>query len=217
MQLLIEPQKRLWVMLVQHYSCTTKAIGDEEDEQDSPGDTDDDGREKASKAKRRRGNPSPRDPFAAIVKIKSLMLPDCHATWISKYGCRDSPRFLNDLVPLKLQYKDQDDEVEAILASFQYASHLADRKAKDRVRSYFVMLLYFDLGRLMQPRGSGRIGRIMQQQICDLVDKHMGNRTQLDLMKLGNWSLQGSKLNMFCEAFGVGCLFYIEHLVSENL
>ena len=78
------------------------------------------------------------------------------------------------------------------------------------------MLLYFDLAQLKKPAGSGRVGHLMEERIRNLVEKRVPDEA-LPLDELGKWSKQGSKLNVFCQAFGVGSLFFLEHLLSENL
>lgn len=120
-------------MLVQHYSHVI-VVEDIEDEGDG-----DKGR------KRKRGKASPRNPWAAFSHMESLMLPAPYENHIKKYGS-DPARFLNDKVTLAHQIAEPNsDEGDAFLACFRYTLHLQSREAKDRVRWFFSMLLYFDL------------------------------------------------------------------------
>ena len=191
-------------MLVQHYSHVTIVE-----------DTEDEGVEGKDR-KRKRGKTSPHNPWAAFSKIESLVLPAPYEKHIKKYGS-DPARFLNDKVTLTHQIAElSSDKGDAFLACFRYTLHLQSREAKDRVRWFFSMLLYFDLAQLKKPAGSGRVGHLMEERIRDLVDKRVPGEA-LPLDELGKWSKQGSKLDVFCQAFGVGSLFFLEHLLSENL
>ena len=222
-QCLTEPQRRRWAILMEHNSHTPKIMGDadaaEEDDDGNGGDDDDGGQEGTPlRSKRRRAaNAGPRDPFSKISSAKALDLPEHHALWIAQYGCDDVSLYLNDHIPLEVRYQDQDGEAKALANTWRYGSHLLNRKTKDRVRWFFVILFYFDLGRLMRPGGSGRIGKKMFEQIQDLVKKGLKDKVHLEYEQVKSWSLQGSRINMFCESFGVGCLFFIEHLVTEDL
>lgn len=77
------------------------------------------------------------------------------------------------------------------------------------------MLLYFDLAKLKNPRGTGRVGSKMQKDIRALVNGRVDR--PLPLENLSIWSKQGRKLDAFCEEFGVGSLFLLEHLLIKDL
>ena len=194
-------------MLVQHYSPVTIVE-----------DTEDEGVEGKDR-KRKRSKASPRNPWAAFSKIESLVLPAPYKDHIEKYGS-DPARFLNDKVILTHQIAEPNsDEGDAFMACFRYTLHLQSREAKDRVRWFFSMLLYYDLAQLKKPAGSGRVGHLMEERIRNLVEERVpGEALPLDpLDELGKWSKQGSKLDVFCQAFGLGSLFFLGHLLSENL
>ncbi|KAL8692783.1 MAG: hypothetical protein Q9218_002254 [Villophora microphyllina] len=195
---LTESQKCRWSRLVQHF-CSTDTV-DESDE--------------VEKSTNKRPRNTPRNPWAKFSKVKSLELPRPYKEYIEKHGT-NAVDFLNDRAVLVHRIADPDsDEADAIIACLRYTWTLRSREAKDRIRWFFSMLFYFDLARLKYHRASGRVGTKMQKEIEKLVKERV--RDPVDLSQLGNWSIQGSKLHELCEAFGVGCLFYLEDLLTEN-
>ena len=161
-------------MLIQHIGDTRSFVDDDDEVKNEEELSNRDHAEVSqSRSQRQRGNSNPRDPFVVISKVRNFDLPQRYVQCTSYLHRHDSRAFLNDELPLELRYQDQDDEAQAILANHQYAHHLSLRRTKDDVRWCFVMLLYFDLGRLMQFQSSGRIGPKMQQQIHELVGDYV--------------------------------------------
>ncbi|KAL8899394.1 MAG: hypothetical protein Q9192_001589 [Flavoplaca navasiana] len=201
-------QKDGWSMLAQHlgvsWIVTDSDDKDEDESDDHP----------LPKGKRRRQTKS-REHWPGFAEIQSLKFPDVYARHIRVIGC-DPADFLNDSTKLVHKIAAQgSDEADAFLACFQYTCHLQSREAKDRIRWLFSMLFYYDLTTLWQPRGCARIGDRMLEKIKDLIKDRVSEA--LDLKPIKTWIVIGSKLNSFCEAFGVGCPFFIEHLLTPNL
>lgn len=209
-QLFTAQQSDIWSMLVQHFGADRSAADfDDDDESDDETTPTPKKRKRPNEEKKSRGN------WPGFADIKSLQLPDVYARHIRDVGC-DPENFLNDSIGLAHKIVAQgSDEADATLACFQYTCHLQSRGDKDRIRWLYSMLFWYDLTTLWHPRGCARAGDKMLEQIEDLVQDRLPK--SVDVKPIKKWIIVGSKLNSICEAFGVGCLFFIEQLLTKQL
>ncbi|EXJ62447.1 hypothetical protein A1O7_02882 [Cladophialophora yegresii CBS 114405] len=163
--------------------------------------------------------------WSRFLRLKSsdLCLPEAVREHLDVYG-DDAAIFLLDIDTL-------DDEISTSISSadrgnafssrYAYTLSLQDRRQKDTLRWGFVMIMYFDLVKLIRPSGSGRVGRNMHrdlQEYLGAVLEYEGVDANVALGDVNEWSIHGSKLSALCEEFGPGCLFYLDgHLTPDFL
>jgi hypothetical protein len=174
-----------------------------------------------TKKRKKRKRSSPRNPWQRVLKLKSLLLPPPIKQHLRDHGT-DPKLFLNDDGLLRNSITDFSAETvgDAFIACYQYTLHLVRRRTHDSSRWYFTMLLYYDLVKLIRPKGSGRVGHLMRQELVKFLGSVLGPKTiQLDvaLTQLNEWSRLGMKLDILCAEFGDGCLFYLDELLSADL
>ena len=154
-----------------------------------------------------------------LTNLVSFEVPKAYRRHIDKHG-PDPAQFLNDRGSLVHQVAEPSyDEANLHLGVMRYTLNVQSRTTKDRTRWLFHMLLYFDLAKLKHPKGTGRIGRRMDEEIQELVKDriHEPEGNPLPWGQLGTWSIRGKKLNALCQEFGTGSLFILQKHLSDNL
>lgn len=151
-------------MVVNHYSNNT-AAGDSLDEP-SP-------KRQSTSPKLPPGIPralqTPRDNMQALANIEYLEIPAPYQKYIDKHGT-DPIKFLDDNSILTYKVATPGfEEADLHISIINYIKHLYDRKVKDRVRLLFCILLYFNLAKLIYPKGTGRVGSKMEEDIRELI------------------------------------------------
>ncbi len=169
--------------------------------------------------KRRRG--TPRHPWRPIIQMRSLCLPERYRVHLEANGT-DPLCFINDNEVLQNAVVDygESDVGDAFMACYNYALQLVRRRATDRIRWFFTMIMFFDLVRLIRPHGSGRVGRLMMQEIVGFLGPLIDAgeiEAEVTLAQINEWQLCGSKLDHLCRKFGPGSLFYLEDQLSPDL
>ena len=163
----------------------------------------------------------PRNPWNPVMRIVNLGLSSETCEMLS--ALRDEPhRFLEDRHFLEHEAnRFQDSPADAFLSHYNYALVLQQRRAVDGIRWLFVLLLFFDIVKEIRPDASGRrIGHLQAQEVEDFLGPVL-EHAPMELAKvtenMDNWSKMGRRLNVLCERFGEGCLFYLSHVLSDNL
>ena len=188
------------------------------------GDADDNGDENENPAKRRRkgtGGATPRHPFRPVMRLKEVYLDPFIAKHIRDHD-NDPAAFLNDGEVLKFQAASLDPEkiADIFVSCYKFTKDLKVRIAKDHYRWLFTMLLFFDLFRLIKPDGTGRVGHLMRQDVQTIfgdVLRQAHIPEDKGIEELNEWSLAGSRLNLLCDGFGCGSLFYLGDVLSKDL
>ncbi|EXJ67088.1 uncharacterized protein A1O5_09734 [Cladophialophora psammophila CBS 110553] len=164
-------------------------------------------------------------PWSRFLKLKpaDLQLSQAVQEHLDEYG-DDAAAFLLDTDECRGELSTGMSSAErgnAFSSRYAYTLSLRDRREKDTVRWGFVMIMYFDLVKLVRPSGTGRVGRNMLrdlQEYLGAVLEYEGIDTNVALADVNEWSIHGSKLSALCEAFGPGCLFFLDgHLTPDFL
>lgn len=165
---------------------------------------------------------APRNPWGRFLILKSLYLPPVFHHHVQEHGA-DPGLFFTDKGSLRRTITDSGDESDAVgdafVSRYKYTIELADRRTTDNWRWCFVMLMYYDLVKLIKPGGSGRVGRLMYKEIMDFLDPLLGTtsiKPNVAFRQLGEWSLQGSRLDVICTQFGDGSLFFLDSQLSPH-
>ena len=166
---------------------------------------------------------APNNPWKPFLNTKSLQLEGEYEKFVERFG--DSPvQFLNDTKNLVLfgRYNTEKRHIveQAFVDCFQYTMHLKSRQGRDRIRWLFSMLFYFDLARLVNAGAAGRVGHLMEKEVFELLRVDVLRKLYpkaLPMERFSEWSVRGSKLNVFCEKFGAGSLFFLAARLSEHL
>ena len=179
-----------------------------------------DGEEPCEKPSRRVAK-GPRNPWRAFMRLK---VADLHVVVEEYIRCEASPKdFLNDtdlLTHRIAEFQTEDKMGDAVMACYKYTISLDSRHYLDHIRWLFSMLMFFDLFRLINPQGSGRVGHLMQRDFNKFLGPVLSTANMAEavaLKQLNEWSLRGSKLHKLCLELGPGCLFYLGDQLSRDL
>jgi len=188
---------------------------------DTSNDTGGTGHGARGRKRRRDGPVRPPAPWGRFTKLETLSLNQCARQYLPRPSPDSAAKFLGDQTGLKhlgLAYSKRT-AADAFIASHKYTRDLAMRSVDDNVRWCFSMLLYFDLVMHLYPTQSGKVGAIMLQEIQDLFKPSLANVLSPEnaLRDLNSWSWQGKKINDLCLEFGVGCLFFLGDVLSQDL
>ena len=180
---------------------------------------DDHGRPKDGK--RKRPGKAPRNPWGPFLRLKALEMPAVYEQHLQEHGTI-AIRFINDRNSLTNHITRYDHETvgDAFLACYKYTLHLDARSTMDGVRWCFTMLMYFDLVKYIRPNGSARVGCLMLEDVKAFLGPILGQTTispDIALKQLNEWSRCGYKLDLLCQHFGPGSLFFLESLLTRNL
>ena len=172
--------------------------------------------------KRKRSDKTPpRHPWDQFLSLESLSLAPAFGQHLKKYGANPK-KFISDNGLLKNRVPEFTSETvgDAFMACYEYTLRLESRRTKDNLRWCFTMLMCFDLVKLIKPNGSGRVGCLMQKEVNKFLGPVLGATTiqpELALKQLNEWSRCGMKLDMLCNEFGPGCLFFLGELLTQDL
>lgn len=163
-----------------------------------------------------------RHPWQRILNITFLNLPHSVLTHVLTHGtsARD---FLAEQRPLVNNMSDYDGQTvgDAFMACYRYTIDLEARMSSDKIKWCFSMLMFFDLSRLIRPNGAGngRWGNLMVEEVAAFLGPVLGPDTVTanDAKKqINRWSTYGRKLDLFCQTFTPGSLFFLaEHLSAD--
>lgn len=147
------------------------------------------------------------------MKLETLHLAPTVQQHMEDHGA-DPVAFVGDETGLaRIRTLTDDTLGDALLECYQYTTRLESRRETDNFRWCFSMLMISDLIESIRPGGSGRVGEVMLPQVLERINVPVDDARR----KLGEWSRCGSKLNMFCNEFGHGCLFYLKDILSKDL
>lgn len=106
--------------------------------------------------------------------------------------------------------------------TFEYAIRIQDRGIKDRCRSNFLDLFWFDFVKFIRPQATGRrVGKLMLEEarelLADFTNMRQGMSVEQIYEHLDKWSRCGAKIDALCGQFGEGCIFYLQDVLSRDL
>ena len=136
---------------------------------------------------------------------------------LTKYGS-DPEEFLNDHGRLthKVGSFSYETRGDSFMACYRYTHHL---EISDKVRCCFSMLNFYDAVKINWP---GR--KCLKDQVIPEVVEYFGpilGPGKLDPEKtkkeLKHWFSLGKNLKFLCGHFGPGCLFFLAHMLYDNL
>ena len=178
---------------------------------DDDDDDDDEGRTSRRKTPRPRTKPSgSRSPWARFLKMESFSLSQYIQRYLEQHGTDPLPFFDDRKVSPQqmLQLRGHD----RFVAAFRFVQALSGQRSERRCRWFFVMLMFFDLLKLIFPKAR-RVGKLMKAEIVEyfgpLVGKVLPEAQELRT-ELNTWCIIGSKVNLLCSEFGPGCLFFLD-------
>ena len=220
-----EQQLQALMKMARHFGILTeddKESGDDLDgENDDPDAETSDGGE-TSRARKSARKPRPKvKAWAPFLRVKSLRLPATVQHHLTEHGS-DPEKFLSDHEVFKHKIFEcaENQAADAFMACYQYTLELVSRRTKDNLRWCFIMLLYYDLVRLIKPRWSGKIGHLMLTDMRRFLGS-AAQTTDIDVKtahkEIAAWANCGKHLDLLCATFGPGCIFYLSDLLSLNL
>lgn len=167
----------------------------------------------------------PRDPWKRITNLEHLPeVPEYVNAHIRKHsGNAEDEKFLGilSLTSNCGQYNSTNDLGNAFMARYSWTQQVERRDDKIHILQLFNDLFWFDIMQLLRPRGTGRVGAIMR----DELDKFL-TPLDFDQMKLqkeevmenvGDWSIRGSKINKLCSRYGPGVIIVLHRQLSRSL
>ncbi|KAI4923511.1 hypothetical protein J4E85_008550 [Alternaria conjuncta] len=166
----------------------------------------------------------PRDPWKRITNLEHLPeVPEYVNAHIRKHpGNAEDEKFLGilSLTSNCGQYNSTNDLGNAFMARYSWTQQVERRDDKIHILQLFNDLFWFDIMQLLRPRGTGRVGAIMR----DELDKFL-TPLDFDQMKLqkeevmenvGDWSIRGSKINKLCSRYGPGVIIVLHRQLSRS-
>ena len=222
-----EQQLHALMQMARHFGILNEddnESGDDPDEEnnDPNEETSDLDEGDTSRARKSARKPRPKvKAWAPFLRIKSLKLPPSVQQHLTEHGS-DPEKFLSDHEVFKhMIFECADNQAaDAFMACYQYTLELVSRRTKDNLRWCFIMLLYYDLVRLIKPRWSGKIGHLMLTDMRRFLGS-AAKTTDIDpktaRKEIETWANCGKHLNLLCATFGPGCIFYLSDLLSPNL
>ena len=223
--MMTEQQKGALVRVARHFADSqvgdSGASNDQEDPEAS--EDQDSGEEGGSRKKRKRSGTGSkkRHPWEVFMRLEEVRLLPQIEKHLRKNGT-DPIRFLADdkILSHRISEFGSDKIKDALAACYQYTTQLEDRQNTDNVRWCFSMLMFFDLVKLIRPKGSGKVGSSMMGELDNRFGSmweqaHITKKEALE--NIDKWSLLGAKVDGLCAEFGVGCLFFLGNLLTRCL
>lgn len=159
-------------------------------------------------------------PWIRFLRLKSVELGETGKQYLEKHGTQPEAFFIESdgLTNETTGFTGKENMGDAFVAHYRWIVRLEGRLAKDNLRLAFTWIMFYDVVKLIRPNGRGRIGEIMLPDIQELIDPlDLGVSPEKVLTQLRSWSNCGKKLNVICEEFGLGSLFYLAPYLSEDL
>lgn len=164
---------------------------------------------------------NPWKPFTELTD-EDLKLPLAISRYIRANGT-DPEKFASDKETFDLRpwHGNEQDQFENVVARyFLWMIRLENRLAMKSYRSLFAKLMIFDMVPSMWPNTPGKVGHLTDDELNGRVGdvaKMTGEPTENVRKRLNKWSVMGSKLDVLCQLFGPGCLFFLKENLSNNL
>lgn len=167
-----------------------------------------------------------KSPFSSILRLTELSLSEDLLRHVEKHGT-DAQAFLT------LPAKDHDISAhvnfapgghsDALIYHYQYTKTVQQQTVMNNLRILFQYQLWHDIVRVCRPDCSGRrISELMHDDILNLIRPAQGAHWPVDMpiesvvTDIRTWSARGAKLNVLVAKFGVGCLFFLDRVLTRN-
>ncbi|GAB7356381.1 hypothetical protein MBLNU459_g7163t1 [Dothideomycetes sp. NU459] len=164
-----------------------------------------------------------RNPWESFMLLEEISLDRHLRPYMENI---DVAAFVNERTALSnhnLSLGPHDNEADSFMASYIWTNGLEVRLVVDRVRWFFAMLIFYDFVRSIFPGASTRIGPNQEAELAGVLEgslrpslEHAGFPVHDVRENIKRWFELGSKLNVFVDRFGHGCLFYLANTISEN-
>lgn len=159
------------------------------------------------------------NPLKSFLALDSLSLPLVFHRHLQDHGADPRIFFTDKGSSLRRTIMDSGDESDAVgdvfMSRYNYTIELEDRSTTDNWRWCFIMLMYFDLVKLIRPDASGKkVGHSMHEdmEMMDFLKPLVETgaiKPEVACRQFTEWCLQGSKLDLICTHFGEGSLFFL--------
>jgi hypothetical protein len=119
------------------------------------------------------------------------------------------------------EFSSKDDLGNAFMARYAWTQRVERRNEQTQVLQLFNDLFWFDMMQLLRPKGTGRVGGVMRNELdrflTPLGFQSMNLEKETVISNVGNWSIRGAKINMLCNYFGPGIILILHRELSKNL
>ncbi|EMD95249.1 hypothetical protein COCC4DRAFT_149401 [Bipolaris maydis ATCC 48331] len=166
----------------------------------------------------------PADPWKRITNMPQLpALAEYICAHLSKYpDSQDAEKFLRTLTLSSKcgEYDSRDDLGNAFMARYSWTQQVERRNEQVYVLQLFNDLFWFDMMQILRPRGTGRVGDSMLQELrrflAPLNFKQLGLEQDVVIANVGEWSIRGSKINKLCKLYGSGAILILHKQLSRS-
>ncbi|CAO2652458.1 Nn.00g007410.m01.CDS01 [Neocucurbitaria sp. VM-36] len=166
----------------------------------------------------------PRDPWKRITNLSQLPKLANHVSiHIQKYpDSEDAEKFLRTLALTSDcgEYDSKHDLGNAFMARYAWTQRVERRDEQVHVLQLFNDLFWFDMMQLLRPKGTGRVGGVMRDEldkfIAPLDFEFMKLEKDVVIANVGDWSIRGSKINKLCNYFGPGVILILHKELSRS-
>jgi hypothetical protein len=164
-----------------------------------------------------------KDPWKRITNLGRL--PDVAeyiTIYIEKYG--DSAESFLQTSGLANHFSGHtliDDLGNAFMSRYCWTHKVERRDEQVHVLQLFNDLFWFDIMQLLRPKGSGRVGGVMLEELDEFLEplqlEKIGFQKSTVIKNVGDWSIRGSKINKLCALYGPGVILVLHRQLSRNL
>jgi hypothetical protein len=162
-------------------------------------------------------------PFQCILRKKYLAVKPEIVEHITKFGT-SAEAFLNTTGVTHQNPEHTHRVADAWMSCYRYTKRLMKSMESDRYRFLFQMQNFHDIIKLLKPGCSGnQIGELMERDLVAFLTPVAGLKSpndfnvQIAADEMHKWCRYGAKINILTEEFGVGVIFYLEDVLSNNL
>jgi hypothetical protein len=167
----------------------------------------------------------PKDPWKRITNMTQLpALSEYIAGHIAKYPTQDdTEKFLRTLALTSNcgDYSSKDDLGNAFMARYTWTQRVERRNEQTQLLQLFNDLFWFDMMQLLRPKGTGRVGGAMRDELDRFLTPLNFQRMNLEkdavIANVGDWSIRGAKINILCNMFGPSVILVLYRELSRHL
>ncbi|PVI07455.1 hypothetical protein DM02DRAFT_703461, partial [Periconia macrospinosa] len=178
------------------------------------------------------GDTAPKNQrFKAVLSLTSLQVAPEIYRHMEEHGTE--VRAFLDIDSIRHGAEDQvifqpGGHTDALIYHYRYTKELQDNMRMGRLRTLMLYVLWHDVVMLVRPNCSGsRIGHLMMTDIQHMLGGITSTREGVDrwprqypidvaTADIHGWCKMGGKLSILVDRFGIGCIFFLDQVLSDN-
>ena len=107
------------------------------------------------------------------------------------------------------------------MVRYEWTQRVERHDERIHVLQLFNDLFWFDMMQLLRPRGSGRVGGVMRDELNRYLTPFNFEELNLDkedvMANVGDWSVRGAQINKLCTPYGSSVVLVLHRELSRDL